>query len=148
MCLPIPSDGARSGPYGLPLWLGMALMLALLMVVSASQANAHPEALSGSADHPIQADRPLALDATPSPSAHQHAAPTEHPHCHHGQDWRPTTGVLPRSEAPDAAPDPLAFIASLVGPSVHQTAAFGRVLPGLTSRPAVPLYLLTQRFRS
>ncbi|WP_444984918.1 hypothetical protein [Halomonas mongoliensis] len=124
----------------------MALMLVLLMIVSASQAHAQPWALPGPADHQTQADRALAVDATPS--ERHHAAPTEHPHCHHEHAWRPTAGVLPRSEAPDATPDSPALIASLAGPSVHQTAALGRALPGLTSRPAVPLYLLTQRFRS
>lgn len=146
MCLPTPGNSARSGPCGLPLWLGMALMLVLLMIVSASQAHAQPWALPGPADHQTQADRALAVDATPS--ERHHAAPTEHPHCHHEHAWRPTAGVLPRSEAPDATPDSPALIASLAGPSVHQTAALGRALPGLTSRPAVPLYLLTQRFRS
>lgn len=146
MCLPTPGNSARSGPYGLPLWLGMALMLALLMFMSASQAHAHPWALPGPADHPTQADQALAAEATPP--LHQHASPAEHPHCHHDHAWRPASGVLPRSEAPDATSDPAALLASLVGPSVHRTAALGHALPGLSSRPAVPLYLLTQRFRS
>ncbi|GHE19983.1 hypothetical protein [Halomonas urumqiensis] len=146
MCLPTPDNSARSGPCGLPLWLGMALMLVLLMVVSASQAHAHPWALSGSAEHQTQTDWALALDAMPS--ARQLAAPTEHPHCHHGQGFRHASAALPRSETADPAPDLLILMLLAFGPSPHVINALGAPRARPRDRASPPLYLLTQRFRS
>ncbi|WP_416138570.1 hypothetical protein ACM26W_19270 [Halomonas sp. HK25] len=120
-------------------------MLVLLMVASQSQVHAHPWVFSSPANHQTQAASEFASEQA-LPEAW--LTPADLPHCHHDQAWRPASAVLPRSEAPDATPDPPTMIASVVGPSAHLTSPLGHAYPGPTSRPAIPLYLLTQRFRS
>ncbi|AXY41018.1 hypothetical protein D1793_01765 [Halomonas sp. JS92-SW72] len=139
------APGQRTAPRqgGLPLWLGAVLILALLQVALMARAQTTEPV------HPVDPPVPgLELALGEAASKAWLSTPSELPHCHHEHAWRPTTGVLPRSEAPDATPDPSPPIASVAGPSVHLTSALDHILPGPASPHTVPLYLLTQRFRS
>ena len=132
------------GRSGLSVWLGAVLILALLLVVLMPRAQAVEPAL------PLELTASAGVELAAGGAAAEawSSVLPELPHCHHDHAWRPASGILPRGEAPDATPDPSTLNASVAGPSVHLTSALGHALPGHTSRPAVPLYLLTQRLRS
>lgn len=132
------------GRSGLSVWLGAVLILALLLATPLAKADVVQHAHPG--DQVAPAGLELAFGEAAS-EAWLSTAP-DLPHCHHDHAWRPASGVLPRSESPDATPDPSPLIASVAGPSVHLTSALGHPLPGPASPHTVPLYLLTQRFRS
>lgn len=138
-----PGQSAASRQGGLPLWLGAVLILALVLVALMARAQTAEPAHQG--DPPVPG---LELAFGEAASEAWLTSPPAGPHCHHDHAWRSVSGVLPRSEAPDVTPDPWTPIVPAAGPSIHLTSALGHALPGHTSRPAVPLYLLTQRFRS
>ena len=138
-----PGQSAAPRQGGLPLWLGAVLILALLLVALMARAQTAEPA------HPVDPPVPgLELAFGEAASEAWLSTAPDLPHCHHDHAWRPASGVLPRSESPDATPDPSPLIASVAGPSVHLTSALGHPLPGPASPHTVPLYLLTQRFRS
>lgn len=135
-----PEQSARSGQRGLLLWFGAVLMLALLLAAPLAAELAHP----GNQVAPAS----LEIPTGGAPPDVWLSKPSDLPHCHHDHAWRPASGVLPRSEAPDDTPDPPTLIASVVGPSPHLTSPLGHAHPGPPVWHSVPLYLLTQRFRS
>ena len=137
-----PGQSAAPRQGGLPLWRGVVLILVVLLLALMARAQAAEPA------HPVDPPVP-GLELAPGEAAPGAwlSALSDLPHCHHDNAWRPASGVLPRSEASDATPDPSPPIAA-AGPSVHLTSPLGHAHPGPTSRHSVPLYLLTQRFRS
>lgn len=139
-----PEQCAGHGRRGISLWLAALFVLALLL--AAPLAKAHAEEL----DHPGNPVAATSLElATGEASTDAWlTSPPAGPHCHHDHAWRSVSGVLPRSEAPDVTPDPWPPIVPAAGPSIHLTSALGHTLPGPASPHTVPLYLLTQRFRS
>lgn len=132
------------GRSGLSVWLGAVLILALLLATPLAKADVVQHAHPG--DQVAPAGLELAFGEA-SPDAWL-TSPPAGPHCHHDHAWRSVSGVLPRSEAPDVTPDPWPPIVPAAGPSIHLTSALGQTLPGPASPHVVPLYLLTQRFRS
>lgn len=142
MCPTTPGNSATPGPCGLPLWLGMAFMLILLMVAP----HAHASDASPSADQQPPTAWGLTIESTPH--ATRHVTPTEPPHCHHDHAWRPASGILPRGEAQDLPPDLLILMPLAPGPAPHVIKALGASSTGPLDRASAPLYLLTQRFRS
>lgn len=144
MQAPPPEQSAGPGQSGRPLWLGAVLLLALLLATPLAKAQAAEPAHAGDSAAPASfglAYEGASLDA-------RHAPPSELPHCHHHQAWRPSLGPLPRGETPDSAPEPPGLTTQFVGPPPHRTSPLGHAHPGPDARSSVPLYLLTQRFRS
>ena len=134
-----PKQLNRSSPGGLSLWLGAILALALLLATSQAQAVAlaHPD------DPAVTAGLGPVAEAAPLDVRH---ASTDLPHCHHPTAWRPSFGLPSRSESPDSAAEPASPTTQNVGRPVHLTSPLGRAGPH--ALPSLPLYLLTQRFRS
>jgi|SRR5690554_4436411 len=139
-----PEQCAGDGQRAHPLWLAALLVLALLLVVLMPRAQAVEPAL------PLELTASAGVElATGEASTDAWlTSPPAGPHCHHDHAWRSVSGVLPRSEAPDVTPDPWPPIVPAAGPFIHLTSALGHPLPGPASPHTVPLYLLTQRFRS
>jgi len=138
-----PEHSARPSQRGFPLWLGAVLLLALLLATPLTKAEV--EQLAHPGDQIAPAGLELAFGEA-SPDAWL-TAPSDLPHCHHDHAWRPPSGILPRSEAPDSAPEATIPATHIAGPP-HLTSPLGHAHPGPTVRHSVPLYLLTQRFRS
>lgn len=83
---------------------------------------------------------------TTAPSAMQTVSPAELPHCHHGHGWRVhlDTALRTSPAEPDGEAPPSTRDATNEPPPVAAT-----VIPRVNGpAPRVPLYLLTQRFRS
>ncbi len=132
------------GRSGLSVWLGAVLILALLLATPLAKADVVQHAHPG--DQVAPAGLELAFGEA-SPDAWL-TAPSGLPHCHHDHAWRPASGILPRGETPDSAPEATSPATPIVGPPPHLTSPLGHTHPGPSVRPSAPLYLLTQRFRS
>lgn len=139
-----PETSVRFGQSVLLFWLGAVLIMALLMIVPLNKAPAAELA------HLTHQDSPPGHELASGEASSDAwlTTPSDLPHCHHDHAWRPASGMLPRSEAPDSAPEPTGPVTQVVGPPPHLTSPLGHAHPGPTSRHSVPLYLLTQRFRS
>ena len=132
-----PRAGSSQGR--LPLWLGAVLMLALLLAAPLATAHADP------ADHAAAASLELASGEA-SPDIWR-TTPSDLPHCHHGHGTRHPAGALPRGEQQDIEIDTL-------HEPVHSTDSTPPIIASIGAPRAlpdpspVPVYLLTQRFRS
>jgi hypothetical protein len=126
-----PRAGSSQGR--LPLWLGAVLMLALLLV--APLASSH-------AGEPADQAAPASLQF-----ASGEASPSDLPHCHHGHGTRHPAGALPRVERQDIDVNmpPVSCRSLDPTPSIIASTGAPHALPDPSP---VPVYLLTQRFRS
>lgn len=135
-----PEQSAIPDQSGLPLWLGALLLLLVLLVPHS--ANAHEGTFANSA-----ISTSLEFSSPEASPASWLTTPPDMPHCHHGYAARQIVGGLPRVAPQDSEDETVHHSLRDTDTPPRNLTQCGVPRPPTLSS-AIPVYLLTQRFRS